>query len=215
MTTRKEVAALAGVSKTTVSRVLNNNGYVSPENRQKIENAIKELDYSPDLIARSLKTKETRQLLFHTPELYNPFFIEVYQGMEDYAEKHGYTIVVSRHYERGMIRQRQFDGILLARASSEQQQDLLSLNIPAVVTDYSDRPLSIPSVRIDIEDGTTKAMDFLRICGHHNVAFLANSSDLQDLRLRGYKKARSGLLLPGFGYLTTVSLAVCLSRHSR
>lgn len=188
MVTKKDVADYAGVSKTTVSRVLNNNGYVSKEKREKIEKAIKELGYTPNLIARSLKTKETRQILFYVTDMLNPFYMEVYRGIEDYAVKYGYAIVVSRRFDEDVIRQRQFDGVILSGVSNEQQKRLVNIGIPAVVTDYSGLPLAIPSVGIDIQDGALMAMNCLFQHGHQNISFITSASTHSDLRYQGYVK---------------------------
>ena len=189
MITRRDVAEHAGVSKTTVSRVLNNNGYVSPENRERVEESIRLLGYRPNLIARSLKTKQTKQLLFYAPELTNPFYIEVYHGMEDYAEEQGYTIVVSSRYDHRVIEQRQFDGIILSNVSPEQQKEYSDLDIPTVVTNYSSHALSIPYAGIDIEEGALNAMKHLAGCGHKRIAFISNVPSDDDQRLQGYKKS--------------------------
>jgi DNA-binding LacI/PurR family transcriptional regulator len=186
--TRKDVAEHAGVSKTTVSRVLNNSGYVSPENREKIENAIRELGYRPNLIARSLKTKETRQFLFQAPELSNPFYMEVYKGMEEYAEEHNYTIVVSSRYDRDIVHQRQFDGVILSGIQPEHEKDLKALKIPVVVTSYTRVSLPFPSVGIDIEEGALAAMRHLIAKGHREIAFLTNGDTQKDDRYKGYAK---------------------------
>ncbi|MCX7709876.1 MAG: LacI family transcriptional regulator [Clostridia bacterium] len=191
MITRTDVAKHAGVSKTLVSRVLNNSGYVSTENRKKVEAAIKELGYTPNLIARSLKTRKTHQILFYARELSNPFFTEVYEGMEDYAEKLGYTIVVSSHFNPQMIAQRQFDGIILSHIPPNFTEELLKLGVPTVVTDYSGKALPFPSVGIDIESGTVQAIHYLSSQGHAHIAFLANSPDPADLRYQGFVKGLS------------------------
>ncbi len=186
MVTRDDVAKHAGVSKTTVSRVLNSNGYVSSENRSKIEQAIKELGYSPDLIARGLKTRESRQILFFVNEILNPFYMEVYRGMEDCAEENGYTIVLSRNFDPGRIRQRRYDGIILSDISPGKEDDYITLGIPAVVTDYGGKPLNIPSVGIDIKGGAMKAAQFLLESGHRKVAFITMLENRDDQRLSGF-----------------------------
>lgn len=186
MITRDDVARHAGVSKTTVSRVLNKNGYVSEENRIKIEQAIKELGYSPNLIARSLKTRQSRQILFYVHEVLNPFFMEVYRGMEDCCEEHGYTIVLSRNFDSLKIKERQYDGIILSHASAENEKEYLKLGIPAVVTDYSGKPLEIPSVGINIKAGAEEAARYLLDNGHRKIAFITLSKSLEDQRFSGF-----------------------------
>jgi DNA-binding LacI/PurR family transcriptional regulator len=186
MITRDDVAKYAGVSKSTVSRVLNNKGYVSADNRVKIEKAINDLGYTPNLIARSLKTRETRQLLFYAPDLANPFYMEVYQGMEDYAEENGYTIVVSRHYDHNIIKQRQFDGVILSYVSPEIQEQISRMDMPLVITDYSSEPLTVPYVRINVEEGASMAMNHLIAQGHRKIAYLTYNENEKDLRYQGY-----------------------------
>ncbi len=186
MVTREDVARLAGVSKTTVSRVLNKNGYVSEENRTRIEKAISELGYSPNLIARSLKTRQSRQILFYVHDILNPFYMEVYRGMEDFCEETGYTIVLSRNFDPLKIRQRQYDGIILSDISRKKEQEHAKPAVPAIVTDYCGKPLPIPSVGIDIKAGSEKATDHLLKNGHRKIAFLTISDSREDQRLKGF-----------------------------
>jgi len=195
MATRKEVADYANVSETTVSRVVNNNGYVSLDNREKVENAIKVLGYSPNFIARSLKTKETKQILFYATDLINPFYIEVYQGIEDYAVKHGYIIVVSGHFEKNMIRQRQFDGVIVSNILPDQQKEFLDLNIPIVATNYSGQHMKIPSVDIDVKGGAREVMNYLYQCGHRRIGFICARISFNE-RYTGYLSALEEMGLP-------------------
>ena len=87
MLTIKEVAELAGVSKSTVSRVLNNNGYVSNEARQKIEKVIKEHQYKPSAAAVSLSKQESSIIGVVIPEIDNPFFAEVLRELPKWPMK--------------------------------------------------------------------------------------------------------------------------------
>ncbi len=184
--TRKNVAERANVSVTVVSRVTNNNGYVADDKRKRVEKVIEELGYSANLIARGLKTNETKQILFYAPELSNPFYVELYQGMEDYAEKHGYTIVVSSHYDDDMIYQRKMDGMILSAISKKQQAEFLKLKVPVVVTNYSGETLEIPSVGIDMMGGARKAVGYLCESNHKRIGFITNISTHQEQRYLGY-----------------------------
>lgn len=186
MVTREDVARHAGVSKTTVSRVLNKTGYVSEESRGKIEKAISELGYSPNLIARSLKTRQSRQILFSVHDILNPFYMEVYRGMEDCCEENGYTIVLSRNFDPLKIRQHQYDGLILSDISQGRAQEPMKPPLPAIVTDYSGIPLPITSVGIDIKAGAEKATNHLLENGHRKIAFLTICSNLEDQRLQGF-----------------------------
>lgn len=89
----------------------------------------------------------------------NPFYMEVYRGIEDYAGENGYTIVLSRHFDHSIVKQRQYDGIILSGISTEMENEFINLGIPVVVTDYGGKPLHLPSVGIDIKGGAQKATD--------------------------------------------------------
>ena len=188
MITRSDVAKHAGVSNTTVSRVLNNNGYVSPESRDKVESAIKELGYLPNLIARSLKTKKSNQLLYCVSDYHNPFYMEVYAGMEEYSKQHGYTIVVASEVNTDIISQRQFDGIVLSYADRKLLEELQKLDIPVVINNYTSHIYTLPSINIDIENGALSALSHLLDNGHKRIAFLTNIDSQEDQRLINYKK---------------------------
>lgn len=188
MVTRNDVAKHAGVSNTTVSRVLNNNGYVSPESRQRVETAIRELGYTPNLIARSLKTKKSGQLLYCVTEYDNPFYMEVYSGMEAYAQKYGYTIVVASNFDASLISQRQFDGIVLTSISYAQQKELERLDIPVIVNNYTANSYTFPSIKIDIESGALTALEYLYSNGHEKIAFITSPCGPQEQRYLSYQK---------------------------
>lgn len=94
MATIKQVAKRANVSVATVSRVMNNNGYVSAEAREAVERAIAELDYAPNRVARSLFTKTSGLIGLIMPYITNPFFPQLARVIEDVANQHGYQVVL-------------------------------------------------------------------------------------------------------------------------
>ncbi|WP_086429442.1 LacI family DNA-binding transcriptional regulator [Staphylococcus cornubiensis] len=94
MATIKEVAALAGVSVATVSRAMNQSGYVKAATREKIEAAIQQLDYAPNEVARTLNMKQSKVLGLLLPDMSNPFFTHVARGVEDTAMARGYHIMI-------------------------------------------------------------------------------------------------------------------------
>jgi LacI family transcriptional regulator len=169
--TRADVARLAGVSKSTVSRVLNDSGYVAEESRRRIKAAIDELGYSPNPIARGLKTNRTNQMLYFAPDYRNPFYMEVYNGMEDYAASKGYTIVVSDRVDEKTLHHRRFDGIIVADVTTLQSSGLLELETPAVVTAYERTPSPFPSVNLDYHAGMELAVRHVFDLGHRSVGF--------------------------------------------
>ncbi len=90
MATRKDVAQAAGVSPTAVSYYINNNGYVGKKARENIEKAIKELNYRPNLLARSLTSNDSKQIIYICNEIRNPFHAEVANGVATAASQEGY-----------------------------------------------------------------------------------------------------------------------------
>ena len=99
MKTIKDVANLAGVSVATVSRALNKSGYVSEKSRQKVELAIKELDFYPNEVARSLFQKKSKLIGLLLPDISNPFFPLVAKGVEDKINEKGYNLILGNVQE--------------------------------------------------------------------------------------------------------------------
>lgn len=122
MATIKDVAALAGISYTTVSHVLNKTRPVSEQVRLKVEAAIAELDYVPSAVARSLKARSTATIGLLVPNSVNPYFAELARGIEDACERNGYCVILcnsddnpqkQRSYLRVLLEKR-IDGLVVA-----------------------------------------------------------------------------------------------------
>ncbi|MYL49948.1 LacI family DNA-binding transcriptional regulator [Halobacillus litoralis] len=99
MVTIKDVAREAGVSVATVSRVLNDNGYVGADTRKKVMEAIAELNYSPNEVARSLYKRESRLIGLLLPDITNPFFPQLARGVEDELSQAGYRLLLGNSDE--------------------------------------------------------------------------------------------------------------------
>ena len=99
MPTIKDVANLAGLSVATVSRAMNGTGYVSEKAREKIHQAINELNYSPNEVARSLYQKKSKLIGLLLPDISNPFFPLVAKGVEDFLQKKGYQVILGNIQE--------------------------------------------------------------------------------------------------------------------
>jgi LacI family sucrose operon transcriptional repressor len=98
MATINDVAKLAGVSKMTVSRVINNNGYVKKETRQLVLGAIEKLNFRPNMIAKSLVTKQSHIIAHVMLDISDPFHNLVNRGLESYCFQHGYiTMLCDAH----------------------------------------------------------------------------------------------------------------------
>ncbi|MFC0525138.1 LacI family DNA-binding transcriptional regulator [Pontibacillus salicampi] len=99
MVTIKDVAKEAGVSVATVSRVLNENGYVGADTRKKVMKAMANLHYSPNEVARSLYKRESRLIGLLLPDITNPFFPQLARGVEDEVNKEGYRLLLGNSDE--------------------------------------------------------------------------------------------------------------------
>lgn len=122
MITIKDIADLAGVSKTTVSKVLNNKDQkISEATRQKILDIIKETNYVPNKMAQSLVTKKTKTIGLIIPDIRNPFFTDIARGAEDKAVNEGYNIILCNTDESlykeelafNTLSEKMVDGIIL------------------------------------------------------------------------------------------------------
>jgi LacI family transcriptional regulator len=199
--TMSDVAREAGVSKMTVSRVVNNKGEISPATRQHVLQVITRLNYRPSAIARGLATNRTSTLGLIVPDIANPFFSEIARGVEDNAYAAGYNVFLCSTYEDpcrerdvlNSLEEKLVDGLILC--SSRLDQDDLSVitdDFPAVVlVNRSVDGEEVGVVRVDNEFGGRMAAEFLLEAGRHAVGFLAGPSTSLGGRLRvtGYHQA--------------------------
>ncbi|MDO2948504.1 substrate-binding domain-containing protein [Aeromonas simiae] len=143
----RDVAALAGVSTTTVSHVINETRFVADETRERVFAAMRDLNYAPSLVARSLKVKETHSIGMLVTTSSNPFFAEVVRGVERYCFEQGYNLMLgntegeattAQSYLKMMLRKR-VDGLLIM--CSEGQREVLGQldwlgDLPVVQMDW-------------------------------------------------------------------------------
>ncbi|GAB4423006.1 MAG: substrate-binding domain-containing protein [Chloroflexi bacterium OHK40] len=201
MPTIKDVARQAGVSTMTVSRVINNSGYISPATRERVERAIAELDYLPNALARSLRFKQTRTLALVLSDITNPFFTTVARGVEDAARAQGFSVLlcntdetdaVEREY-LSILLQKQVDGVLLvpAREDSTAAALLQSRGVPTVILDRRLRGAKVDSVRGDSEQGAYEVVRHLIGLGHRRIAVLIGPLSVSTAadRVAGYRRA--------------------------
>jgi len=121
MATIRDVAKLAGVAPITVSRVINQSGYVSPETQTRVEAAAVELNYVPNMLAHSLRSKSTRTIALVLADITNPFWTSVARGAEDEASRQGFIVIFCNTDENAakekqyvsMLLRRRVDGVLL------------------------------------------------------------------------------------------------------
>ncbi|WP_096437386.1 LacI family DNA-binding transcriptional regulator [Alteribacter populi] len=141
MVSSKDVAKHAGVSQSTVSRVLNDPSKVNAENVRKVQDAMKVLHYRPNSVARSLVSNQTKTIALISGPLHNPFFVETTTSIVNYAEARGYrTMVFFEHTDENKpiydaVLSARVDGILLSSIFREDPifEELKGLNIPIVM----------------------------------------------------------------------------------
>ncbi len=201
MTTLQDVAKLAGVSPMTVSRVINDSGYVNTKTRERVERAIAELDYVPNALARSLRFKQTKTLALIISDITNPFFTTIARGVEDTASEQGFSVIFcntdeSRDKETeylNVVIQKQVDGVLLvpAYSSPESIKFLQDCGVPFVVLDRRVPGLDVDIVRCDSELGAYEATRHLLDLGHKRIAALSGAREVTTAvdRIEGYRRA--------------------------
>jgi LacI family transcriptional regulator len=201
MPTIRDVAKKAGVATTTVSRVLNNNGYVSADTRARVEAAIEELGYVPNRVARSLRLKRTNTLALVVTDITNPFWTTVVRGVEDAAHEAGFTVILCNTDESPskqdaylqVLLQKRVDGILLAPTHSTAEPVALiqRQKMPVVVLDRRVPGAAVDLVRCDSQGGAYKLVQHLIELGHRRIAVLSGPENVSTAtdRVIGYRRA--------------------------
>ncbi len=201
MPTISDVAKRAGVAPITVSRVLNGAENVNPATRHKVEQAIQDLGYLPNLAARSLRSGQTRTLALLVPDIGNPFWPIVARGIEDAAQSEGYSIFLCNtdenpakqlNYLRAVLQQR-VDGVILAPCDPDAQslQPLREQGTPTVIIDRRVDGWDVDSVVADSVSGARALVQHLLNLGHTRIAILTGPpgvSTAED-RVIGYRLA--------------------------
>ena len=201
--TIKDIANLAGVSKTTVSKVINNKDYsISKSTRDKIIQIMKEQNYIPNKIAQGLVTKRTKTIGLLIPDIRNPFFTDISRGCEDFARENGYNIIfcnTDEDYEKesqcvSMLCEKMVDGIILAPSSNKiyEKEIYATLEIPVVLVDKNiDIQSAKGVVKVDNKNGTYESTKHLINEGHKEILYLSGplKNDIAKERLNGYIRA--------------------------
>ncbi|NDJ52241.1 MAG: LacI family transcriptional regulator [Chloroflexi bacterium] len=201
MTNIQDVAKLAKVAPITVSRVINNSGYVSDKTRKRVEGAIAELGYVPNMLGPSLRFKQTMSIAAMVTDITNPFWTTVTRGIEDVASANGYLTILCNSDESEekqalyleTLLQRQIDGILLVPASNDSAsiKRILNQKIPLVVLDREVQNVAVDVVRADSQEGAYLLTKHLLALGHRHIAMLAGpkSTSTSVDRVTGYLHA--------------------------
>jgi LacI family transcriptional regulator len=204
----------------TVSRVVTGGGSVGAETRKRVQQAIDDLNYNPNRIARSLISNRTGTIGIILPDIANPFFAPVLRGAEVTARRAGYRLLVcnseanlriEREYVDDLMSNR-VDGLLVAPAQDESRANLIALvdsGFPLVLIDRSVPGIECDLVQSDNVGGARMLTEHLIRLGHRHIAYVTDSDDVSTgrERLEGYQLALEGAGLefePELVFRTTV-----------
>lgn len=211
MPTIKEVAGLANVSVGTVSHVITGSVPVSEALRLKVQSAIRELDYHPNHVARSLKTSRTRTLGIIVPDMTISFFPQLICGAETAARKRGYSLIAVNSTESAerqrellsLLRSQQVEGILLVVAAApmpmSQMSRMIEAGLPVVCLDRVPDRIRVDSVSVDDIKAAEMGVDHLISRGYRRIAIVTGPLTLNNERQRllGYEQSlkRAGITI--------------------
>lgn len=206
--TIKHVAKDAGVSSSTVSRVMSNDPRISEKTKRRVLKSIKRLDYKINPIARGLKTNRTYTIGFVCPELVNDFFMHIAEGVEQELKKQGYHLLITSSNEDTdeegnrirMLLDNRVDGIIIIPVSGKGSH----LNIPGlkstpvVLMDRLVDNFTADAILCDNINGTYSAIEYMIEHGCRRIGFIGGNKELTSAheRYEGYKRALQDYQIP-------------------
>ncbi len=201
----KEVAQLARVAPSSVSRVLNDHPDVSPEMKERVLRAAEQLGYQPNFLAQSLRTGATRTVGFVVRDISIPMFGGIVKGAEQELESYGYSVLLTNSLQNSALEakhisvlcQRRVDGLILSlqsEASAETFKALDNVQVPVVLLDRELIGLPADAVLFDHASGVQEAVADLVDLGHRRIGLLVGSSRTRASRdrIRGFMAACEG-----------------------
>jgi LacI family transcriptional regulator len=213
--TIKDIAARAGVSISTVSRVVNQSVRVDPATEQRVHEAIEALGYRPNLLARSFRRRITHTIGLLVPDNSNPFFAELARVIEDAGFAEGYSVILcnsdlSEVKQAGYIDvllAKRVDGILMTSTglipgedTSHNIERIRQAGVPCVVIDRDLGETPVDQLMVDNHEGGYLAGRYLLEHGHRKIACVVGPNDLTPSagRISGFRRAldEAGVVLP-------------------
>ncbi|NTU74756.1 MAG: LacI family transcriptional regulator [Anaerolineaceae bacterium] len=197
--TIRDVALRAGVSHQTVSRVVNCDKGVTPETKGRVEEAIADLGYRPNAIARYMAKGNTRTFACITPNMTDYTFSSLIDGAETYAREHGYFMISASAPDAAsfsvlveqLVDSRRTEGLLVINPYADERHKLLPVDVPVVLMGASPRSEGLASVALDDAQGGYIATKHLIELGHKQIALISGplEEDCTQDRLGGYERA--------------------------
>ncbi len=197
------VAEAAGVSRATVSRVMNGSPTVAPELAARVRAAVEALDYQPSLVARSLALGRTSTVSLIVPDLSNPMFQDVLRGLSNAAADHGHRLLVAESNENvheesilAVEARRRSDGLVLAspRGPEDKLRTLGERLAPLVLLNREVPGSDLPSLSVDYAAGIREIVAHLVALGHRRLVYLAGppASASNQERVSALRTAATG-----------------------
>lgn len=187
----EDVARRAKVSIATVSRVLNNTGPVKNSTRARVQKAVRELKYHPNIHARTLAGGKSRSLGMIVSNLENPFFLDIFRALEADARRQGYEVVVANtdYLPRRLVSNvhlmigRRVAGlaVIVSEMEPSLMQELVESNLPIVFYDVGTPARNISNIKVNYQKGIQKAAEYLYSLGHRRMAFVGHHTGLEPL----------------------------------
>lgn len=204
MTTIKDVANLAGVSVATVSRVINERGYVHADTRKKVEEAVKQLSFSPNEVARSLYKRKSKLIGLLLPDIANPYFPQLARGVEDRMQEQEFRLIFGNsdedeQKEKDYIQTFIQNNVVGVISSTNYPHSSIyeNLKIPVVFLDRT--PLDSPSVYADGREGGRLAAREIIKRGSRRITVMQGPAHIKPAQDR-FEGAIESILEAGLDY---------------
>ncbi|MBS2968273.1 LacI family DNA-binding transcriptional regulator [Metabacillus sp. KIGAM252] len=200
MATIEDVARRAGLSRTTVSRVINEHPYVSITKKKKVMEAMEELGYVPNSAARSLRNQRTGVIAVLIPRVMNPFFSQLIETLEHAASESFHQLIICQtQYSAkkeltylNLLKTKQVDGVILTSAENDWSviEEYLDYG-PIVLCNEFEERANVPMVFMDQKEAGYKATKHLIEMGHRKIAYCCGRyrSNVASAREEGFSKA--------------------------
>lgn len=192
----KDIAEVAGVSHSTVSRALRDSPLISDTTRERIKDIARDMGYTPNAVAQSLQGQRTNTIGLVVPSISDPFFLDIVKGVEDIARPADFSVFINSSYNTPVqemqvietFHRRRVDGILVgaSRIGSEYKDRLQQIQVPVVLINSQaegDQPF-LHSVAIDDRAGARMAVEHLLARGHRKIGYLGVSNRPKSNRRR-------------------------------
>lgn len=200
----KDIAELAGVSKATVSLALNDSELVNEETKKKIKKIAKELEYSPNAMARSLVKQKSSTIGLVVPDIDSAYYGKLVKCIDDDLREAGYGLILAISGDKPEIEKRiignlisnRVDGVIVVPVNHKNSdagylKQLGNHSIPFIFATARYPEIDAPYVMMDLEEGTYKLVRYLLDLGHRNIIFLAGFQNVitTSCRINGYIRA--------------------------